>query len=147
MGAPVSSFTRALRYQLALRAKTHRQIARVFGELETTQQEQKAIASLESSAPAPRINRASLASTSVSSSKSSYHRESRTQRADNDVERVVRSQTEQITPDRNRVDVEYRNRKEIANTQADKHGREAANMTSLATSGIDGKGLRINRIR
>jgi len=38
-------------------------------------------------------------------------------------------------------------KKAIANTQADKHGRDSARMTALETSGIDGKGLRINRVR
>lgn len=38
-------------------------------------------------------------------------------------------------------------RKAIANTQADKRGRDSGGLTTLATSGIDGKGLKINRIR
>jgi len=40
-----------------------------------------------------------------------------------------------------------RNRKSIANTQADKKGTDSGGMTSLQTSGIDGKGLKINQIR
>ncbi len=40
-----------------------------------------------------------------------------------------------------------RNRKSIANTQADKKGTDSAGLTSLQTSGIDGKGLKINQIR
>jgi hypothetical protein len=149
----VSSFHQALNFQYAVLAKKKTQIRYTINELNS--------ASIQTPAPIkPQpIRRASLAGGGSSRVGQSAKRgtSAPSSSIQSNQQQVTSNRT--ITPQQRTRTVtsssgnagngtqSRRIRKAIANTQADKRGRDSGGLTTLATSGIDGKGLKINRIR
>lgn len=136
-----STFRQALAYQYSLRMKVKGQIQKAIGIMQGS-------GDGAASAPdAPRV-RPMQSSNGSGGSSSMQSQASRARRAQASSKSGNQSVSRPQSDVKRRRNVSSnRNRKAIANTQADKHGSEAAAMTSLATRSIDGKGLRLNRVR
>ncbi|MBU1864226.1 MAG: hypothetical protein KKH94_11225 [Candidatus Omnitrophica bacterium] len=146
----VSPFTRALAYQSALHAQEIHQIRAAFSAMNGN-----GIITPKSSVP----SRPSVKSVSSGGDRSPSRARPQTVSNNTPVRRSTAQPVAASSGGTNRVQRNMsaqaaergvgvkRNRKAIANTQADKKGTDSTGMTSLATSGIDGKGLKINRIR
>ena len=149
----VSSFQQALNYQYAVIAKKKTQIRYVINELN-----RESIQTPEPIKPQP-IRRTSSAGGQGSRVKQSAQKGTPVQSSTIQANQQQVTSNRTITPRQRTRTVasssgnvrntpqSRRIRKAIANTQADKRGRDSGGLTSLATSGIDGKGLKINRIR
>jgi len=149
----VSSFHQALNFQRAVIIKKKTQIRYTINELNT-----KSIQTPAPIKPQP-IRRASLAGGGSARVGQSAKRgnpapsspvQSNQQHISSNRTVATRQRTRPIAPSSGNTrnsPQSRRIRKAIANTQADKRGRDSGGLTTLATSGIDGKGLKINRIR
>ena len=147
----ISSFQKALAFQNAVQMKMKRQVRFALDELNS-----EAIETPEPIKP-KLIRRTSVAApTGGSSTQRSAQQRTPVSTGGTQVTqpqvtsgRTVTSQqrTRSVSGRTREVIQSKRNRKAIANTQADKRGRDSGGLTTLATSGIDGKGLKINQIR
>ncbi len=156
MIGPVSSFEQALAFENSVQMKMKRQIQYSLSELSNdpieTSQSVKAKSSLSTTG-------GSVQTSNNNKVKSSGSRSTRVQSTNTQTVKTQTSSNITINTKQrarnltsaggsNRVVTRTkRNRKAIANTQADKRGRDSGGLTTLATSGIDGKGLSINQIR
>ena len=146
MTQTVSAFSQALTYQQSISIETTRRIHKAFNAMQGSAVDipQGNIARPSRSTSAPSQTTRSTPARKQNVQSPTPASRNAPVRSSHDQE--IRRRREIETAERQTYETK-RNRKAIANTQADKRGRESGNMTTLATSGIDGKGLKINRIR
>jgi len=149
MGTQVSSFQRVLAYEYNVHRKTGRQVSRALSALNKNV-DLPETPGLSRRGPSPNGG-AGAAARPRSANKSSQNRRTQSAPVSQPTSRrnatAGRRMRNVSTGSSGGGITRKRNRKAIANTQADKRGRDSGGMTTLATSGIDGKGLKINQIR